>query len=90
MARYCKVGYGGTVKTVALFPGLDSEELNKLMQSVFSIPNGSSVVGLLAEVCNLIYFKLSVDPLADWADYSMNSTPNSHKSFFRKLSNYIL
>ena len=47
------LSYRGSEKTVALFPGLDADELNRLLQAVFFLPSGSAVVGFLAEVSSL-------------------------------------
>ena len=48
MATYAKLGYNGKVQTIALFEGLDTEELNSLLRTVFSIEG--NIVGFMAEV----------------------------------------
>ena len=48
--RTAKFSLNGVQKNVALFDGLQAEELNRLLQAVFSIPSGSNVVGFLGEV----------------------------------------
>lgn len=48
MATYAKLGYNGKVQTIALFEGLDTEELNSLLKTVFSIEG--NIVGFMAEV----------------------------------------
>jgi hypothetical protein len=41
--------YDGSMKTIALFQGLQVAELHKLLEAVFFLPSGSSPVGFLAE-----------------------------------------
>jgi hypothetical protein len=48
MATYAKLGYNGKVQTVALFEGLNTEELTSLLKTVFSIEG--TIVGIMAEV----------------------------------------
>ena len=48
--RTAKFSLNGVQKNVALFDGLQADELNRLLQAVFSIPSGSNVVGFLGEV----------------------------------------
>ena len=52
MATYAKLGYNGKVQTIALFEGLDTEELVSLLKTVFSIEG--NIVGFMAEVCSLL------------------------------------
>ena len=52
--RTAKFSLNGVQKNVALFDGLQADELNRLLQAVFSIPSGSNVVGFLGEV--LIFY----------------------------------
>jgi len=52
--RTAKFSLNGVQKNVALFDGLQADELNRLLQAVFSIPSGSNVVGFLGEVYFII------------------------------------
>jgi hypothetical protein len=45
---YAKIVHGGKIQTVALFPGLQKEELVSLIKTVFTV--SGNVVGFLAEV----------------------------------------
>eukprot|EP01032_Pedospumella_encystans_P013349 gene13349-15376_t len=47
MATYAKLSYNGKVQTVALFEGLDTDELTNLLKTVFSIEG--NIVGFMAE-----------------------------------------
>jgi hypothetical protein len=51
---FAKVMYGGKVQTIALFPGIENEELISLLKTVFSI--SESIVGFLAEVQGKIFY----------------------------------
>jgi len=53
--RTAKFSLNGVQKNVALFDGLQADELNRLLQAVFSIPSGSNVVGFLGEVHYIIF-----------------------------------
>lgn len=48
MTTYAELGYKGKVQTIALFEGLDTEELTNLLKTVFSIEG--NIVGFMAEV----------------------------------------
>lgn len=48
MATYAKLSYNGKIQTVALFEGLNTEELTSLLKTVFSVEG--NIVGLMAEV----------------------------------------
>lgn len=48
--RLVRLRYQGVDKTVALYPGLDADELNKLLKTVFSLSSSHSVVGIQTEV----------------------------------------
>ena len=52
MATYAKLSYNGKVQTVALFEGLDTDELTSLLKTVFSIEG--NIVGFMAEVCIIL------------------------------------
>lgn len=56
--RTAKFSLNGVQKNVALFDGLQADELNRLLQAVFSIPSGSNVVGFLGEVNNILYLRI--------------------------------
>lgn len=51
-ANLVRVSHNGQVKTVALFDGLPTDELNNVLQSIFSL--SSNVIGFLAEVTSHI------------------------------------
>jgi Fe2+ transport system protein B len=49
MTTYARLVYNGKVQTVALYEGLNKDELISLLQTVFSIDG--NIVGFMAEVC---------------------------------------
>ena len=46
-AIFCRVSYGGQVKTIALHPGIPDNELSSLLQAVFVITR--PILGFLGE-----------------------------------------
>jgi hypothetical protein len=48
MSNFVSITYNGNVKKVALFDGLDSNELKNLLQTIFSLSSKSSIAGLLS------------------------------------------
>lgn len=51
MASYARLGYNGKVQTIALFEGMNTEELTSLLKTVFFVEG--TIVGFMAEV---LYF----------------------------------
>jgi hypothetical protein len=58
MASYIKLLHNGTLKTIALYDGIDPNELSNLLQTVFGI-NGK-IVGVMGEVRLLLLFLLDL------------------------------
>lgn len=56
MATYARLAYDNKVQTVALFEGLNNDELVSLLKTVFDIDG--TIVGLLGEVRQNYYFVL--------------------------------
>ena len=55
MTTYARLVYNGKVQTVALFEGLNTEELTSLLKTVFEIEG--TIVGFMAEV--IVVLKLA-------------------------------
>ena len=48
-----KVRHGNLLKTIALYHGLGADELNSILQAVFSLNVSSTVVGLMSPEVNI-------------------------------------
>lgn len=55
MVSYLKLIHNGVLKTVALYDGIDPDELSALLSTVFSINN--KIVGIMGEVSSTPSYK---------------------------------
>ena len=77
-SKIIRLAYKGQVKSIALYAGLDTEELQELLQVAFG--TSGIAVGFLSDVsflvfmnCNALLALIDIFNFLEWIDYSIDA-----------------